>query len=105
MNQLRIHIIYNQKIIYLKEDLKNDDEIKLSDQEEDELESPVSGGRSLAEINGKPSLNDDASNSQDQNTKTNDLRVAKVVDFTFDGDSRDTIGHGTFISSVVGSVN
>jgi len=45
--------------------LKNDDEIKLSDQEEDELESPVSGGRSLAEINGKPSLNDDASNSQD----------------------------------------
>ena len=46
-------------------DLKNDDEVKLSDQEEDELESPVSGGRLLAEINGKPSLNDDASNSQD----------------------------------------
>jgi membrane-bound transcription factor site-1 protease len=31
--------------------------------------------------------------------------VAKIVDFTFDGDAVDKIGHGTFISSVVGSVN
>ena len=34
-----------------------------------------------------------------------DLRVAKVIDFTFDGDTADKIGHGTFISSVVGSLN
>lgn len=31
--------------------------------------------------------------------------MAKIVDFTFDGDAVDKIGHGTFISSVVGSVN
>lgn len=29
----------------------------------------------------------------------------KIVDFTFDGDAVDKIGHGTFISSVVGSTN
>jgi len=28
-----------------------------------------------------------------------------VVDFTTDGNARDSIGHGTFITSVVGSVN
>jgi membrane-bound transcription factor site-1 protease len=34
-----------------------------------------------------------------------DLRVAKIIDFTFDEDAVDKIGHGTFISSVVGSLN
>ena len=35
----------------------------------------------------------------------NDLRVFKIIDFTFEKDAVDKIGHGTFISSVVGSIN
>ena len=34
-----------------------------------------------------------------------DLRVAKIIDFTYEKDAVDKIGHGTFISSVVGSKN
>ena len=33
------------------------------------------------------------------------MKVSQVVDFTTDGNARDSIGHGTFITSVVGSVN
>lgn len=33
------------------------------------------------------------------------LKTAKVVDFTNDGNSFDTIGHGTFLAGVIGSQN
>ena len=40
-----------------------------------------------------------------QNLKSQGLRVAKVVDFTYEGDTIDRVGHGTQISSVVASVD
>lgn len=42
--------------------------------------------------------------SYDPNKHT-DLRVMKVIDFTHDSNTEDRIGHGTFITSVVGSVH
>lgn len=37
--------------------------------------------------------------------KFGDLHVAEVIDFTLDNDATDKIGHGTFITSMVGSLN
>lgn len=33
------------------------------------------------------------------------MRVINIIDFTDDGDPADKIGHGTFIASMIGSVN
>lgn len=52
---------------------------------------------------GKGSIPGESGESR--NKPETDLRVAKVIDFTFDSNTEDKIGHGTFITSVVGSLN
>ena len=70
-------------------------QIKVSDGEEisDEIEEDKRTGSGTNE------------RSEDTSKSATDLRVAKVIDFTFDSNTEDKIGHGTFITSVVASLN